>query len=54
MFVGCAGRGVDEEVVGPGPEDVGEELADHGCLFWSAPHDGGGAGGEEEREGYGV
>lgn len=54
MLVGCAGRGVDEEVVGWGPEDVGEELADHGCFFGTAPDDGGGAGGEEEGEGYGV
>lgn len=54
MFVGCAGWGVDEEVVGRRPEDVGEELADHGCFFWAPPDDGGGAGGEEEGEGYGV
>ena len=52
VFVRGAGRGVDEEVVGAGwPEDVGEELADHGGLFGAAPDDGGGAGGEEEGEG---
>lgn len=54
MLVGGAGRGVDEEVVGGRPEDVGEELPDHGRLFGAAPDDGGGARGEEEREGYGV
>lgn len=54
VFVRGAGGGVDEEVVEWGPEDVGEELADHGCLFWAAPDDGGGAGGEEEGEGDGV
>lgn len=54
MLVRGAGRGVDEEVRGRGPEDVGEELADHGGLFGPAPDDGGGAGGEEEGEGYGM
>ena len=48
MFVGCARRGVDEEVIRWWPEDVGEELADHSCLFGAAPDDGGGAGGKEE------
>ena len=46
MLVGCAGWGVDEQVVGPRPEDVGEELSDHGGLFGAAPYDGGGARGE--------
>ena len=54
MFVGGARRGVDEEVVEGRPEDVGEELADHGCFFGTAPYDGRGAGGEEETEGDGV
>ena len=47
MFIRGAGRGVDEEVVGRRPEDVGEELPDHGRLFGAAPDDGGGARGEQ-------
>lgn len=54
VLVRGAGRGVDEEVVGWRPEDVGEELPDHGRLLGAAPNDGGGARGEEEGEGYGV
>ncbi len=54
MFVRRAGRGVDEQVVCRRPEDVGEKLADHGRFLGAAPDDGGGAGGEEEGEGYGV
>lgn len=54
VFVRRAGRGVDEQVVCRRPEDVGEKLADHGRFLGAAPDDGGGAGGEEEGEGYGV
>ena len=55
VFVRGSRRGVDEQVVGVGrPKDVGEELADHGGLFGTAPDDSGGAGGEEEGEGEGV
>lgn len=54
VLIGRAGRGVDEKVVDLGPEDGGEELADHGCFFWAAPYYGGGFGGEKEGEGDGV
>ena len=54
VFVGSARWGVDEEVIERGPEDGGEELADHGCFFGAAPDYGGGAGGEEKGEGEGM
>ncbi len=54
MLVRRPWRGVDKEVVGLRPEDVGEELADHGCFFGAPPDYGCGAVGEEEGEGDGV
>lgn len=54
VFVRRAWRSVDEEVVEWGPEDVGQELPDHGCLFGAPPYYGRGAGGEEEGQGSGV
>lgn len=54
MFVRGTGRGVDEEVVERGPEDVGQELADHGCFLGAPPYHGRGTGGEEEGQGGGI
>lgn len=52
MFVGSAGRRVDQKVVDGAPEHVAQELADHGGFFGAAPDDGGGAGLKEEGEGH--
>lgn len=54
VLVGCAGWGVDEEIVEGGPENGGQELADHGGFLGTAPYYGGGSVGEEEGEGDGV
>lgn len=55
VFVGGARWGVDEEVGGSWrPENVGDELADHGGFFGAAPDYGGVSGGKEEGEGEGV
>jgi hypothetical protein len=52
VLVGGAWGRVDEQVVEPGPQDVGQELADHGRLLGPAPDDGVAAVGEDEAEGH--
>lgn len=39
MLIGCAGGGVDEEVVEGPPFDVFEELFDEAVFFGTAPYD---------------
>jgi hypothetical protein len=52
VLVGGARGRVDEEVVELGPQDVGQELADHGRLLGPAPDDGIAAVGEDEAKGH--
>jgi hypothetical protein len=52
VLVGGARGRVDEQVVELGPQDVGQELADHGRLLGPAPDDGIAAVGEDEAKGH--